>query len=162
MIDNNGKLFGKINILDLFVILLIVAALLFGVVKFSSSMHSDYISGNDTINYTFKVKAIRIGSVNAFNVGDTIYDRQTNESVGVIKKIRHEQAYEYINLADGTISEPREIPDKYDVYLEMECPGKISSKGFFLNGNKQVTNMSTLGIYTKFINCSAQIYKIGQ
>lgn len=162
MIDKNGKIFGKINILDLFVIVIIVAALIFGTIKFSSSMHSDYISVDDTVNYTLKIKAIRIGSVNAFNVGDTIFDRQTNESLGVIKKIVHEPAYEYVNLADGSITEPRPIPDKYDVYLHIECPGKISSKGFFLNGNKQITNMSTLNIYTKFINCFGQIDKIGQ
>ena len=162
MIDKNAKLFGKINILDFFIVVLIVAALAFGTIKFGSSMHSDYISGNDTIHYTLKVKAIRIGSVNAFNVGDTLYDIYTNESVGKITNVRHEKAYEFINLADGTITEPKEIPDKYDVYIEMECPGKVSNKGYFLNGNKQVTNMSSLGIYSKFISCTAQINKISK
>jgi len=157
MIDNNGKLFGKINILDLSVIILIIAALAFGVMKFVFSEHKDNVKSEDIINYTIKIKAIRIGSVNSFNVGDEIFDKQTDTSLGVIKKISHEKAYEYINMADGSITEPREIPDKYDVYLEMESKGKKSSDGFYLNGNKQVNNTSSIHLYSRYITCLGQI-----
>lgn len=157
MIDNNGKLFGKINILDITVIILVIAAVLFGTLKFVMSEHKDNVKSDDTINYTLKIKAIRIGSVNSFNVGDEIFDKVTDKSLGVIKKISHEKSSEFINLADGSISEPREIPDKYDVYLEIECKGKKSDKGYFLGGNKQVNNTSSINIYTRYITCFGQV-----
>lgn len=157
MVDNNGKLFGKINIIDFSVIILIVAALAFGVMKFVFSEHKDNVKSNDSINYTIKIKAIRIGSVNSFNVGDELFEKNTDIPLGVIKNISHEKSYEYVNMADGSITEPRELPDRYDVYLEMECNGKKSADGFFINGNKQVNNTSSVHLYSRYISCVGQI-----
>ncbi len=157
MIDNNGKIFGKINILDFCVIILIIAAVAFGSLKFIMSEHKENIKAKDTINYTLKVKSIRMGSVNSFNVGDEVFDKVTDKSLGIIKNITHENSKEYINKADGTITEPKEIPDRYDVYLDIEAKGEKSSEGFFLSGNKQVNNTTSINIYTRYITCSGQI-----
>lgn len=161
MSDNNKNgLFKKFNFLDLFIILVVVCAIIFSVVKFTSATHSDFVSGDDKITYVLKVKAIREISADAFHSEDGIYDSITDDQIGVIKNVEKKPAKEYINLADGSLTEQRDIPDKFDVYLTIECNGKISGDGYYLNGNQQVSNMSTLNIYTKFVKCSGQIISI--
>ncbi len=161
MSDNNKKcLFKKFNFLDLFIILIVVCAVAFSVVKFTSATHSDFISGDDKITYVLKVKAVRQVSADAFHVGDGIYDTATDDQLGIVKSVEKMPAKEYINLADGSLTEQREIPDKFDVYITVECDGKISDDGYYLNGNQQVSNLSTLNIYTKFIKCNGQIISI--
>lgn len=161
MSDNKNKnIFKKLNILDLFIILIIICAVVFAGIKFSSATHSKFISGDDKITYIIKVKAIRQQSAEAFHQGDGIYDKLTDEKIGTIKSIKIEQSKEYVNLANGSLSEQKDIPDKYDALLTVECNGKISDDGYYLNGNQQVSNMSTLNIYTKYVKCTGQIISI--
>ncbi|NLV86436.1 MAG: DUF4330 family protein, partial [Clostridiales bacterium] len=41
MIDQNGKLFGKINLIDLIIIIVLIALLAFAALKFTNARNSD-------------------------------------------------------------------------------------------------------------------------
>ncbi len=58
IIDEKGRLFGKINLVDLLAIVIVAAALIFLAVRFLGGSGNDVINGATKLTYTAQVQAV--------------------------------------------------------------------------------------------------------
>ena len=159
-INKEGKLFGKISIIDIFVVLVIVVAA-FGV-------YSRFIAGNETvetnmskIQYEMKVKKVREASVTALEKGGALYDSITKEYMGEIVSVEAVPCMEDQQMSDGTIV-MSEIPERFDVYITLNVDGSSNKAGYYTKDNKNLCVGSSLIISTKFAETTGEIISISE
>ncbi len=160
IINEKGKLFGKINIIDLSVILILVLSVAAIVYKFGFSAHKEAGVTDTTLHYEFKIKAVRQMSVDCLKVGDEMTDWETGTPIGKIVDKRVEQAVEFVNMADGSLGVEQPIPNKFDVYLTIECDARVTEDGYYLNGTRQITHFEDLLIYNRDIDVNGTVIEI--
>lgn len=160
IIDEKGRLFKKINIIDLALVLIIVISVAATVYKFGFSKHKAVVNSDTKITYVVKVKAIRDVASNALNVGDNLYEKGTKKPIGKITDKKVVNAKEFVNMADGTLSKQAEIPERYDVYLTVESQGTQSDEGYFLDGNYQIGVFSSISFFTRTVDTTGTVTEI--
>lgn len=121
----------KFNIID-FLILLIVVGLAV-VFVFRNNMVSEFNSTPQTISYVVKIGDIQKESYDLIGVGSVLYNYETNTAIGEIKSKRCEDASMYTVLTNGEIKKTY-IPDRIDVYLEVEASGTVDEHGCMIDG----------------------------
>lgn len=154
--DKNGKLFGKFNIIDLLFILVIIVAVLATVFKFGFSANKDATVASDMIEYVLKAEKVRMFTIDAFEIGDTVYDDESSKAIGVIKNVEYKPCEQYFYKNDGTIVK-NVMPERYDAYVTIECDARISDDGYYANGTKQISKFSTIKITTQKVEVTTKV-----
>ena len=132
MIDKNGKLFGKLNIIDLLIILIIIAAAIFlGMRIFGGD--EDMQNPARTVRMTFyapDAPAVLEGKASA---GDPVIDFDNSRSLGTLTAYDTEPAITYV--VNPQTGEPVEIPvaDECRLTLTCETIGYLSVDGLHVN-----------------------------
>ncbi|MEE0776337.1 MAG: DUF4330 domain-containing protein [Bacillota bacterium] len=151
IVDKKGKLFGKISVLDLIVLLVIIVAIAGCVYKFGpGKTGGSIVSGSDTtINMVIKTGTAREYSANAIQVGDALYEVH-GDKIGTITDVRVEQAKEITDTHNGN---KQYIPmeNRYVSYITVEIKGTVTEKGYFVNGNKQFSKGNSLSFETPHV-----------
>lgn len=148
LIDEKGRLFGKVNVVDLCVVLAVIVAIGVFFVK-DNSDKVNTSNANATVTYTVEVKAIRDMSVNALkaNIDKPIVENsEDKKNLGVISDISVKTATGYIASKKGELIKS-EYPDKYDVTLTIKATGLENEKGVYTESGKQLL----IGEYISFI-----------
>ncbi len=131
IIDKNGKLFGKINIIDIFVVVLIIIVGVFGANKFLGASKGGIITpvSKEKVELYFVNTEIIADYVEGkFSEGDIISDRNTNAVLGKITKIEIEPSHSYAYNSDGEyVMGPR--PEYCSVKVTAEGTGIFLEKG---------------------------------
>ena len=158
MIDNKGKLFGKINIVDLLVILIIIIAVVLTFIKFN---FTPVVSERQTENfkYTVVVKGVRNYSVNAFQIGDEMFEDKTENSIGKIVDIQTLDAERYLVDRNGEILISK-VPEHYDLYLTLECDGYKTDKGYETATGESIQLNKDMNIFNKYCQTTLKIKDI--
>lgn len=157
--NKNGKLFGKISIIDIIVVVCIVV-LAFGLyAKFTSSSDAVTSSEKANIEFVYKVKSVRDYTVDGFRKGGPLYDSDTKEYMGEVVGVTTEPARMQVSLVDGTYTD-LEIPNKYDAYVTVRVSGKYNSLGYYTNDNKYIGAGSTLNAWSKFTTTGGEIVDV--
>lgn len=160
IIDEKGKIFGKINIIDLLAVLIIVVSVAAVCFKFGFSAHKNVGSAGDEITYVMKVKAIRDTSADALNIGDSLTEKTTKKKIGKIIDKRVEPAKEVVNKADGTLTREVEVPGRYDVYITVKGSGTANDTGYFLDGTCQIGVFSSVVFSSRYIETTGTVTEI--
>lgn len=87
IIDDKGKLFGKISIIDLLVVCLVLAAIAGAYYKFGKSNTISLISKPDKIEMTFFTEDVPAYVGAAIKPGDTVKDRVVGAALGKVKEV---------------------------------------------------------------------------
>ena len=128
LIDENGRLFGKISIVD--VLALLAAAAVVAAVYGKGHMPQ---TGSVTLNpivYQLRLENQPQYLVDALRVGDQMFDRErsTGGSLGTITAIEVTDGSTQGTLLDGTYGAfPTE--ERYNVLLTIESEGMIAADG---------------------------------
>ena len=160
ILDKNGKLFGKISLVDLGIIVLIVLAAVVVVSKFSQPIRSGSEQG-DKIQYTVTVKKIRDASFSAVAEGDNLYDKETGAYVGKVVSKDKQPALDMVQKTDGTYTEA-EVPQRYDMTLTLEATGRKTEGGFYMDGKKELLKNADINFTNENIAFSGTVQSIGQ
>lgn len=136
-IDKKGKLFGKINIIDLCVILAFVigiAGIGFSVYSIkSNSSVADIFKADGESEVTLEVglllKGVRDMTRDAIIVGDEVFTTKTNTPLGKIKKIQSEPSTKNVTTFDGDVY-TAVVPNKYDVTIYVETKATKNETGY--------------------------------
>lgn len=153
---------NKFNIIDISVIILVLILILAATVKFGNyNKTNDDTAKIDTINYKIKISNVRNYTVDAFVIGDTLYDTQTNVEIGKIidKEVTDAKGYEVIK--SGKIVETK-VPNKYDLFLVIETQGTIDNSGYFANRSVELKVGSEKIIETLYAKSTGIITEIVQ
>ena len=160
IINKEGKLFGKVSIIDIAVVL-IIAILVAGIAFKFSGGKTSVVSGNEKIECTLFIKNVRMYTVDALKKGGSTYDDISKEKIGEITDVRYEEGEYQVNMADGSFK-PVVPEDKYNVYVTVAFEGKISDDGYYTKSNKYLAVGTTVGAKTKYAHCQSTVYSIGE
>ena len=121
-IDDRGRFFGKISIIDVLVVLLIVAV---GVFIFLRAQGT----GNQQVGVrtTFAVEKVRYLTVDAINVGDQVHDESGSLIGTVVDKQQKQTLVEFGNSEGRAAGSPSQV--FWDVIIEVKGNGQKSSTG---------------------------------
>lgn len=155
----NGKIFGKINIIDFFVLLLIVLLIIGAIMKFGKFNNKTEESSNQVLEYKFEVKNIREFTINAIESGDIVYDSQTGVNIGTIKNVerRHAETYDVTDEGKTILVDN---PYKYDMTLTIETPGTIEKDAYYANKTIELKMDSEKKIETKYVKTTGKVSEI--
>ncbi|NLY44170.1 MAG: DUF4330 domain-containing protein [Clostridiaceae bacterium] len=154
-IDEKGKIFGKISIVDIFVILLLLGAVAGTYYKFFMVKGSTSLARFDMLQYQVQIRDIRQSSVDAIEEGADVFDGETGNPLGKIVKKEIFPSMEHMVKADGT-SVLAEKPNRYMVIATIEVPGIESPYGYFAYGRSEIKRGSDMKLKTRLISVEAK------
>ena len=113
IINKDGKLFGKISVIDILAVLIIVV-LIAGIASRFSGKSNVVVSSGEKIKCTFLVKNVREYTADALKQGGPVYDKTSKEYIGEIVDVKQTEGKFKVNMADGSFKDA--VPqEKYNV-----------------------------------------------
>ncbi len=170
IIDNKGKLFGKISVVDICVLLVIIigiagafftiSTLNSGKLADNSKLALNSASATQTATVTFELKGVRSMTKDSLKEGDGVYaTTEDNEYIGEIKRVSFKAATQNVVAVDGTLHEA-EIPDRLNVLVEVEVKGKTTDSGFYSESGVQLLYGKEIEIKTSTVKTMPQVVGI--
>lgn len=154
----DGKLFGKISIIDLLAILLVVVLAVGVGIRFSGGQKVQ-VSAGEPLECVVQVKNIRQYNVDALKKGGAVFDKDTKEYIGEIVSVESEPGTTMLLMNDGSY---RDVPteNRYHAYVTIAFSGKVSDGGYYTEANKQMCAGATLYMNAKFSQCESTILEV--
>jgi len=159
LLDEKGKLFGKISIIDIGVLLLIVALFCGVYYKFFMVDKNNNAAKFDTLEYKVLVEEVRQQSVDALEIGADIYDVKTDSPMGKIVGKEVLPATDQLTKADGTVV-IAEKPERFNILVTIQVPGVETKYGFRANGRIDLNRESQQVLDTRMIIMEAKIVDV--
>ncbi len=157
-INKEGKLFGKISIVDI-VVVLAVAILAFGLYMRFGGKESTVSTQKQQIEYAVLVKGVRMGTIDALQQKGPITNATTKEAAGEITNVTFEDAVDTRALADGTIVETL-LPERYTATVTIRVDGSVNNSGYYTSTKQPINIGSTLFFTSKFANTSGVVIDV--
>ena len=156
LIDDRGRLFGKISILDIVVLLVAVVLVVAFYAKFN--VHDTPMSSRDTtqVTYTVRIPAIRLSSANLLRSGDKLYSSDTGGYIGTITDIEITDAIAPDSLVDGTYAIAR-VEERYDVLLTVTGYCSVSNGRVYVDRTFELSANGSYKVFTKYNDFSSCI-----
>lgn len=166
IIDKKGKLFGKVSIIDICVILIIIVGILGAYITFST-LNSGKLNDNSKLalnstsptisaTVTFEVKGVRSMTKDGIRVGDEVYDTKDNKFIGTISKVTSKPAQKEYTGNDGKFYKAV-IPEKYDIEIYVDVTGKNTNTGFHTESELQLLYGKEIEIKTPTIKTTPKV-----
>ncbi len=106
---SKGKFFGKINIIDLLVVLVIVAAIIGVSAKYMQSKSIAGVDSTKTIEISFYQEDAPAFAASAVKIGDTVKDAMQNNIVGKVSDVKIDKSVFFgVNDQGKFMASPRE------------------------------------------------------
>ena len=133
IIDENGRLFGKISVIDVVVLLLVVAmaAAIFFVKR------DQAVTGNSVAEQPITFQVLVSGAYDymepMIQVGDLLYDKDytSNGPLGTITAIEEQPGRMQAYLHDGTVAQV-EVEGGVNLLLTVEGQGLVTEQGNYM------------------------------
>lgn len=132
LMDEKGKLFGLINIIDLMAVV-VLALLIFGGVKRLKSQPIIADKTSEAI-ITYEVEDVRMATVENVVVGDPIYHYDKNEYIGEIVEVEHREYTEPVEFNGEWVSSA--VPNKYVVSFKVKADVKNNPEVVLAGGEQ--------------------------
>lgn len=155
VIDEKGRLFGRINLIDAALIIgvLVVVALAFVVLRGQGKVAT--VREDKTVTYTMIVKEIRPDVASYIKKGDLVKKQVTMGPVGKVVSVELKPAEEVLETADGgkalSIS-----PTELDAFIKIETLGRTGND-IIATGNEVLRVGDRFNIVTKWFMGDAVI-----
>lgn len=157
LVDEKGKLFGKINILDLVVVLALLAVIAGVAWKFTKSNTPTVFTQPDRIETTFYVEEVPDYAADAVKVGATVSDRTTGSKFGTVKSVETLPSVSYGIDSDGNIVRSTKETFRSQKVV-VEGTGIYSDNGVSFNSidyyvNKQIeVRFGNVAVFTRIFS----------
>jgi len=141
IIDKKGKLFGKINIIDLAVVLVIIF-FAFNAFSTSNAIENQEIIEAERAYITLEFEEVHSNFLNVVNVGDLVRDSVRGFVLGEIVEVESESYKEMLTSSDGKV-EYKEIPGKYNIQVILETKGVFDGNGVLVESKRYYIGSET-------------------
>lgn len=152
ILDDKGRLFGLINIVDLFILVIVVLAIVFGAKRYFTK--PDESTMMKPAKLTFEINDVRQVTVDTIKVGHQLYWADRNTPLGEIVEVNHipferpiEQNGQWVNMP---------VPGKYAVTFVIDAMVKDDGNAFWLGGEQIRVGIKYM-VKTKYMNMEAHI-----
>ena len=140
IIDKEAKLFGKINIIDLFLVAALVSALAFGAVQVRGG--GGVIFGGETREFilSFFTEETYDFNVNGVNVGDNVFDHILGNFMGTVYAVEVNPAIVWnVDRYGNTVRATKE--GFVSMTICVRVTGTFSEHGVMVGGNRYGVGM---------------------
>ena len=161
IIDRNGRLFGKISVIDVLVIL-VVAVMAFALhVKNNSLSVTSTNAPGTTITVTVLAEDLDLQVADAVAVGDKMYDKDhsTSGAIGKITSIERLDATKTEKLGNGTYAQLSNA-DGCNLLITLECSGSVNEGRYSINRVYELGVNANRSFYTPYAAFNAIVTEI--
>ena len=159
VIDNNGKLFGKINLLDFIIVLVLAVLLIGGIYKLAFVDNTIYVPEYQEGYVTVKLLSLREYEANAIAVGDTVSVPKI-QMLGEVVELERNHRVDSVGGADGDIY-PVENPIYYEITVKIKSDQLLERDGhYYVGKNFKLISGQSLDLTNGFLNCKATVNTI--
>ncbi len=160
ILDEKGRLFGVINIVDVIVIILAIVIVCGVYVKFSKNEKTSTSAANlQAVEYQLEIKSIRSGTAGSFRSGDLIFDKENDVELGTVTNVQISDATLPKPLADGTYVVGN-VEGRYDVILTIEGNCQIINGRYYINKSDEISVGHDKRTYTKYCEVAGRVIDI--
>jgi len=133
MLDNKGRLFGKVSLVDLFIVVVVSAVI--ALVYFNIGASGRHIGGAEqTVLITFYNPALHDFSVEALRENTPVINDANETYLGEVVDIKVGESVSYMPDINGV--EAASVKDGYSsVYITSRVKGRVSDGAVVLGGN---------------------------
>ncbi len=158
IIDEKGRLFGKISIIDIIVIIIAIVLVVAVYVKFGKNSSANLTETHE-VTYTMEVNGIREGTADAVRVGDKLYDYEHKVYIGEITDIQEKPATAVIQDLSGNYKET-DVAGRYYLLLTLRADCEVVDGRVYSQGTQEITVNANQRCYSKYATFSGKIMKI--
>ena len=158
-IDSKGKLFGKINAIDLVVVILVVALGFGAYSTFGVMDTTSATAATQPVSYVVKIERVRNTSLDNVFSGDILYDETSGNAIGTITAVNSQPSQMVMDCPDGTVK-LADVENRIDLYLTVEADAVVNESGTFVNKTYELLVGSKKKFYTKYISCEGSVSEI--
>ncbi|MBE7032309.1 MAG: DUF4330 domain-containing protein [Ruminococcaceae bacterium] len=159
IINKEGKLFGKISIIDILVVIAIVIAAL-GIYSRFFVAGPKVETASSRIEYTMKIREVRIGTVEALNnFKGPVTDTSTKEYLGEIVDVTYTDSVKAVELSNGKLK-ASVLPERYDITVTVQVDGKVNDSGYYTANNLAITAGSSYVFTSKAAKTTGTIIDV--
>lgn len=159
LINKEGKLFGKISIIDILVVILIIIGAL-GIYSRFFVAGPKVETATSRIEYTMKIREVRMGTVKAFqDFKGPVTDTTTKEYLGEIVDVSYTDSVKAVELSNGNLK-AAVLPERYDVTVTVQVDGKVNDSGYYTSNNLALTAGSSYVFTSKAAKTTGTIMDV--
>jgi hypothetical protein len=141
LIDNRGKLFGRLNVLDVFIVAGVMAGVIGGVaVKSGYSAIDSVVTKSGPAEIDLMIKA-NIGDLSMFKAGDKTFVTIRNQPYDKVQitKVKAKRSEVAVPTKDGTawrVTTDPTTPYSSEIILTLRSDGMLTDDGIIWGGQK--------------------------
>ena len=158
IIDKNGKIDGKISIIDVFAVLILLVAV-FGIGLRFYSAPSKNARQRVKMSYVVQIEDVRKYTVDAISKKGVVVDSKQKTEIGEITDVEFDTYKKEEFDSDGNIVYA-EVPNKYIIKITVLSEGKESENGYYVGNDTELAVGSTVSFATKYANSSGKVISI--
>lgn len=159
IIDKNGKLFHKVSVVDILIILVILLCIAGAFIRFSGLL-GDNKATPVQIEYVLKVNQVRDKGADALMKKGELYSSLSDEAyMGTIVNVEKNVNDDYSVLVDGSIVKTS-ATDRYDVLITVQVDGRQTGTALYTKNGKRIEVGSLEYIATKWVSAEAEIKSV--
>ncbi len=159
-IDEQGRLFGAISVVDVIVIILALALIAAVYAKFHVLDKTSSDVPTDEITYQVKVSTVRLSATDTLREGDTLYS-STGTDLGTMTAVDVRDAVHTAALSDGRLVDGP-VANRYDVYITLKAPCMLVDGRYFVNQTYEINVNSERDFLTKYNSFKGTIVSIAE
>ena len=158
ILDKDGKIGGKVNIIDIFTIIIILIAVLGISVRFFSSP-SKSAKERVKLTYVVEIEGVRKYTADAMGKMGVVIEPKQKCKIGEITDVEYyPQKLEEFD-ANGNVVYA-EVPNKYSLEVTISSEGKESENGYYVGNDTELAVGSKISLATKYANSSGKVISI--
>lgn len=163
IMDNKGRLFGLVSIIDVLVVLVVVVMAFALYVKNNSLAASKTgETSNTPITFVVEAENLPFNVIEAIQVGDKVYDedRSSGGAIGTITAIEAIEAGKTEKLANGTYARLTN-ENAQNLLITVEGTGSVANGRYALNKVYELGVNASRNFYTSHAVFTASVTSIG-
>ena len=149
IIDENGRLFGFVSVIDVAVIAVVAVLAVALYTKDTAMPIASVADPMQPIQYVVTITNMPEGRLESLRSGDAIFDRETGNPMGIIQNIHAEDCVISMLKADGTyVMAP--IDTRYNVILTVDAQAMVDNRGHYYVNRSNIVGVGwSMDFYTK-------------
>lgn len=158
MIDNKGRVFKRISVVDIIILLCIAIAVGGFVYKMRAGNNVIVAKANTPIKATFLISEIRNYTADSIKAGDLLYE----EHGGLLGKILYVKVLPAKKVVDSPEGKQvyAEMSSRFDAYVTVEAEGAVRDGSIYIAGNRIINKGSDINVETNKIISKSTVYDV--
>lgn len=158
ILDKNGKIGGKVSIIDVGVILLVIVVIIGIFVRFGSGI-TTAVKSDKEFEYKVEISGVRQYTIDALNKKGKITDKNSVMDLGEITNVEIVPTQFQSTTASGEII-TTDLPERYTCLVTIRARGKESDDSYIMNDSTELSVGRNVDVYSKYVKTSGDIVSV--